>query len=93
MSANYYIYYKVPADTRMVKSAVDELQRSLRAKTGVAGRLMCKHDEPRTWMEIYENIPDPDEFHSVLVGELERLRFDELLGRGSSRQTEVFRLI
>ena len=91
-SASFYIYYRVPAqNSQPIRAAVNDLQRALMAKTGVAGQLLCRHDDPRTWMEIYENVPDADAFLSVLGGELERLRFDELLGRGSSRQTEIFR--
>ena len=41
-------------------------------------------------MEIYEHVADPESFQAALDGELERLRFDDLLG-GSHRHTEIFR--
>jgi Domain of unknown function (DUF4936) len=92
MHASYYIYYNVkPKAAAGVRAAVEELQRALLAKAGVAGRLLCRLDKPETWMEVYENVPDLDGFQAVLASELERLRFDELLGGGSPRQTEIFR--
>ncbi|OGA87621.1 MAG: hypothetical protein A3G27_18790 [Betaproteobacteria bacterium RIFCSPLOWO2_12_FULL_66_14] len=92
MTASYYIYYNVaPAQAERVRSAVTELQRSLAASAGIAGRLLCRRDKPQTWMEIYENVADEAAFEAVLERELARLQFSSLLGPGSSRCTEVFR--
>ena len=91
-AASFYIYYRVPAEaSSRVRQLVNELQRVLLAKTGIAGRLLCRRDEAQTWMEIYEHVPDADAFQAVLADELERLNFDEALGPGSFRQTEIFR--
>jgi hypothetical protein len=92
MTASYYIYYSVaPAQAECVRLAVSELQRSLAAGTGVAGRLLCRRDRPQTWMEIYENVADEAAFEAALERELERLQFSSLLGPGSPRHIEVFR--
>jgi hypothetical protein len=92
MTASYYIYYRVkPEQAADVRSAVIELQRSLAEKIGVTGRLLCRRDQPDTWMEVYENVGDADAFEALLANELERLKFQDRLGAGSSRQLEVFR--
>jgi hypothetical protein len=89
---SYYIYYKVaPAREAAVRAAVAELQRGLAARTGIAGRLLCRRDKPDTWMEVYENVPDGGTFEAALEVELGRVRFGETLGAGASRITEVFR--
>lgn len=89
---SYYIYYKVAAaQVERVRSATDELQRTLAAKTGVRGRLLCRRDQPDTWMEVYENIADEAAFDTTLKSALERLRFAELLGPEACRVTEIFR--
>jgi hypothetical protein len=91
MSMSYYIYYRVaPQLAGRVRPAVEELQRSLAAKAGVKGRLLCRRDKPETWMEIYENVADGDGFEAALGAELDRLRLAEMLGPGA-RRTEVFR--
>jgi uncharacterized protein DUF4936 len=92
MSSSYYIYYKVPAAaaTRL-RAAAEDLQRSVAAKTGIAGRLLCRRDKAETWMEVYEDVGDEQRFEGALNAELERLRFAELLGAGSARVTEIFR--
>jgi hypothetical protein len=88
--ASYYIYYKVgPATVERVRAAAEELQRSVAAKTGIQGQLLCRRDQPDTWMEVYENVGDAERFERALNAELERLRFTELLG--AQRHTEIFR--
>lgn len=94
MTASYYIYYKVkPEQSADIRSAVIELQRSLAEKTGVTGRLLCRRDQPDTWMEVYENVGDAEAFEALLASELERLKFRERLGARSPRQLEVFRAL
>ncbi len=90
MRCNFYIYYRVPAeDSSRLRGAVEELQRVLAARTGINGRLLCREDDPRTWMEIYENVPDAEGFEQLLETELERLGLEVLIG--SARHTEIFR--
>jgi hypothetical protein len=92
MSVSYYIYYQVdPRSAAAVRAAVQELQRSLQAKAGVAGRLLSRRDDPDTWMEVYEHVPDPEGFEALLAAELERLRIGELLGDARARHIEIFR--
>ena len=96
MSANYYIYYKVPVNAvARLRPAVEELQRALSRKTGVAAKLLFRRDKTeaalQTWMEVYEDIADADGFEAALGAELERLRLADILGADSARRTEVFR--
>ncbi len=90
MRSNFYIYYRVPAkDSARVRGAVEELQRLIAARSGVNGRLLCREDDPQTWMEIYESVPDTEGFQQLLDEEMARLRLEELIG--SARHTEIFR--
>ncbi len=89
MRASIYIYYPVqPQAAPQVRSAVEELQRVLLAKSGVAGRLLRRLEGPDTWMEVYEHVTDADAFLALLQSECERLGLEGLLG--NSRHTEVF---
>ena len=66
MSESYFIYYRVaPQSAAAVLAAVQDLQRTLLAKAGVSGRLLCRQDEPQTWMEVYEHVPDVEDFETV----------------------------
>ncbi len=90
MRSSFYIYYRVPAeDAARVRGMVEELQRVLAARAGVTGRLLRREDDPETWMEIYENVPDAEGFELLLQEELQRLGLDALAG--SARHTEIFR--
>ncbi len=90
MRCSFYIYYRISAaDSARVRGAVEELQRLVAERTGVTGRLLCREDDPRTWMEIYENVPDAEGFQQLLQEELLRLGLEEQIG--SARHTEIFR--
>ncbi len=90
MRLNFYIYYRVPSqDSARVRGAVEELQRLITARTGIIGRLLCREDDPQTWMEIYESVPDTEGFQQLLDEEMQRLGLEDLIG--SARHTEIFR--
>lgn len=90
MRSSFYIYYRVgPQDAARVRAVVEELQRVLFEHTGVTGRLLRREDDAETWMEVYENVPDPEGFQQLLEEELQRLGLDTLAG--STRHTEIFR--
>jgi hypothetical protein len=92
MNLSYYVYYKVPpGNSEGARVAVGALQRDLAQATGIAGRLLHRRDDPTTWMEIYENVPDPARFEAKLGELAERHRVSALLVPGSSRKQEVFR--
>lgn len=92
MKLSYYVYYKVPArSSDEARAAVGALQRELAEATGSTGRLLRRRDDPTTWMEVYENVPDPAQFEEKLAQLVERHRVSALLAPGSSRRQEVFR--
>ncbi len=92
MKFGYYIYYRVPAENaKRARAAVSALQRELSDLTGIAGRLLRRHDDETTWMEIYENVADPGRFEAELGELVERHGIAALLTSGSSRKQEVFR--
>ncbi len=66
------------------------MQAALDARTGVAGRVLAKRDEPLLWMEIYEEVEDGPHFESALAAAVAEHRLDELLQQGSQRRTECF---
>jgi len=87
---NYYIYYRVaPPAAARVRAAVDAVQSALREETGVQGRLMRRDDDPTTWMEIYEAVPDPVRFEAALARLLAQHGFDACIAP-DSRHTERF---
>lgn len=63
---------------------------ALDARTGVAGRLLAKRDEPLLWMEIYEEVEDGPRFEAALDAAVAEHRVEELLQPGSRRRTECF---
>ena len=67
------------------------LQQSIAAATGIHGRLLCRRDKTETWMEVYEGVPDPVAFQSIMDSETNRLGIAELLAPQSRRITELFR--
>ena len=94
MNYAIYIYYKVTPDNQgQIRLAAQSLQQAINAATGINGRLLCRRDKPDTWMEVYEGVPDADAFIALLDREAARLQFAELLGAGSRRMTELFRLL
>jgi len=91
MNLCYYVYYKVPAgNSEGARVAVGALQHELAEATGITGRLLRRRDDPTTWMEVYENVPDPARFEAKLGELAERHRVSALLAPGSSRKQEVF---
>jgi len=91
MNLSYYVYYKVPpGNSERARLAVDALQQELAKATGIAGRLLRQRDDPSTWMEVYENVPDSAGFEAKLGELVEHHGVAALLAPGSSRKQEVF---
>lgn len=90
MSRSYYIYYRTAADASGVRAAVTAMQAALAEATGVAGRLLSRVDDRTTWMEIYEDVVDPDRFEQELAVAVERFGLRSLLAAGDARHVERF---
>lgn len=93
MKYNYYVYYKVPVDNvQRARAAVSAIQQDLLDVIGIGGRLLRRRDDETTWMEVYENVVDPQRFEIELVELVERHGLAALLAPGSSRKQEIFRV-
>lgn len=80
---NYYVYYRVdPAQLGELRVAIERLFRSIERETGVRGRWMHRRDDPTTYMEVYEGVPEDKPFDALL----ER----EAAGLGLARKVERF---
>ncbi|MCZ7564287.1 MAG: DUF4936 family protein [Burkholderiales bacterium] len=91
MSVALYVYYRVAAaEDAAARTLVRAVQDDVREATGVSGRLLCRRDDPGTWMEVYEGIEDPVAFERALETALARRGFAALLAPGAARHTERF---
>jgi hypothetical protein len=87
---SYFIYYRTAAGADEVRKAVGEMQRALAQETGIGGRLMRRAEDPTTWMEVYESVPDPASFERSLDAAVARFGLARLLGADGRRHVERF---
>lgn len=89
--SSYYIYYpvRIGMETDLSRTLCN-LQSEIAERTGVAGRVLRKADDPWTWMEIYENVRDVEAFDAALKQALERHGLDRFVEEGGHRHTERF---
>lgn len=76
----------MPAARRTVMA----LFADIRTSTGISGHLARRMDDPLTWMEIYEPLPDALAFRQMLEARAQRYLMDQMLMAGSKRKTEIF---
>lgn len=80
---NYYVYYKVdPQRVDALRRDVHALFERVERECGVRGRWMRRRDDPLTFMEVYEDVPDAQGFETVLEREAASL--------GLARKVERF---
>jgi hypothetical protein len=70
--SHFYVYYRVAADTPDARAAIAALVADVEATTGISGRLLARCDDPSTWMEVYEPVPDASAFGRALAACVER---------------------
>ena len=87
---NYYIYYRVKADSAEWRANLRAMQSALARECGVEGELLRKTDEPVTWMEVYEGVRDAALFEAAMTRLLREYRVEENLSPGTLRHTERF---
>lgn len=92
MSRSVYVYYKSAAPMPAVRAAVSAMQTTLERTTGVRGRLLRRADGDGdgTWMEIYENVGEPERFERALETAAAEARLEALLAPGAARHVERF---
>lgn len=79
---HYYVYYKVaPADLDRVRTAAQDLFATIEKHCGVRGRWMRRRDDPSTYMEVYEDVPDTAAFEALLEREGAKLGVQRTLER------------
>ena len=80
---NYYVYYRVdPARLNELRAGVEELFRVVERETGIRGSWMHRCDDPTTYMEVYEGVPEEAAFEALLEREASKL--------GLTRKVERF---
>lgn len=86
---HYYIYYRVSAHLEHeAELAVRTMQARLTCRSGVSGRLLKKRDDPGLWMEVYEQVADPDRFERTLNQAIDE--FDVSMFMETPRKLECF---
>ena len=88
-ATHYYIWYRIAGDPVTARAAITALTQDVHRLAGVAGRVVVGRDDPRVWMEIYENVADAALFERELQAGVERhgvARYAE----GGARHAEPF---
>lgn len=89
---SYYVYYRIRADADRDQALcrIRAMQATLHERTGVPGRLMVRHGDASTWMEVYEPVADPPAFDIALQQAVADAGVLELIEPGSARHIEPF---
>ena len=88
---HYYVYYRIAAPhTAAARGVIEAVLRALEDRAGIVGRLLQGVDEPLLWMEVYENVRDPERFEATLEDLLAARHFAAFLAPGSERRVERF---
>lgn len=86
---HYYIYYRVSEkNAAEAELLVRAMQARLACRSGVAGRLLKKRDEPGLWMEVYEGVSEPRGFERLLDQAVDE--FDLAMFVEGARKMECF---
>jgi hypothetical protein len=89
LPSHVYVYYRVSADTVAARAAIGALMAEVEARTGVAGRLLARCDDPATWLEVYEPVLHPRRFARTLAACVRRCAADRVAAQGV-RHVECF---
>lgn len=92
MHIDYYIYYRIEAEQQdALCEALETMQASLQAATGVPGRFRRRLDDPHTWMEIYEGVTNQRLFELELGCHVREYGIHTFLAAPGVRHLERFR--
>ncbi|ENO89578.1 DUF4936 family protein [Thauera linaloolentis] len=91
-AVHLYLYYRLrpDADAAAARTRVRAMQAELAQRTGIRGRLMRRADDAATWMEVYEDIADPEVFRRALEAATLAHRLADLLAADGMRHVECF---
>lgn len=88
---SYYVYYRIePKGRAELARLVDDMFAAVERESGVQGRRMGRSDDPNTWMEVYERVPDASRFEALLAREAQVRGFERFLEPGTVRHVECF---
>jgi hypothetical protein len=77
---HYYVYYRIAAPhAAAARAVIEAVLRALEDRAGIVGRLLQRVDEPLLWMEVYENVRNPERFEATLGDLLRARRFTAFL--------------
>ncbi len=88
-ATNFYVYYRIAADSVSARKRIGELLADIEARTGISGTLLARSDDPTTWMETYAPVTRTAAFRRVL-GALAREHGAEALTTDGRRHVEEF---
>ena len=87
--SHVYVWYRVAADTPAARAKIGALLADVEARTGVAGRLLARCDDPSTWMEVYEPVGGVGAFTRTLAACVRRQGAAAVAADGN-RRSECF---
>lgn len=85
---SYFVWYRVNQADNDTETAIRSMMSRLSCRSGVAGRLLKKRDEPRLWMEIYADVADSTGFERLLQQAVDE--YDVEMFIDGKRCTECF---
>lgn len=86
---HYYIYYRINAkDAVEAETLVRSMMARLACRSGISGRLLKKRGEPGLWMEVYEDVSEPERFERQLDQAVDE--FDVSMFIDGPRKSECF---
>lgn len=85
---NFYVWYRVERDDADTETAVRGMMARLACRSGIAGQLLKKRDEPRLWMEVYPDVADPSGFERLMARKADE--FDLGMFIDGNRRVEAF---
>lgn len=85
----FYVYYRIVADTAAARERIGALMSDVEARTGIAGTLLARCDDPSTWMEVYAPVTRAATFRRVLAMLVKKHQLTALTSDGG-RHMEQF---
>lgn len=86
---HYYIYYRVnEKNADEAEHLIRTMQTRLACRSGTGGRLLKRRSDPGLWMEVYENVADPQRFEFLLRQAADEYDIEMLLD--GTRKQECF---
>jgi hypothetical protein len=88
-ASHYYVWYRLAGEPAQAREAITAMMLQVALETGVAGRVRVRADDRATWMEIYEDVAEPEGFERALAEAVAEHHAEALADGG--RHVECFR--